>query len=138
MTDVLGFPPDVTFKVLAFAFTYFVAIHSPVLLALAIVWRQRKTMKRRTLFVGSVMMGCYGFIALFLMAVAVPVEAFLLFIVPTLKHQGYLNHSVFLVAADFVHSWWWWLLPCVILISALIVALYLSARWNRIADALNV
>lgn len=137
MSDILGFPPDLALAMLSIAADYLVVIHSPVLFALAIAWHQRKTMKRRVMYVGSVMVGCYGLMVLVLMALAVPVEAFLVFVVPALKDQGYLEHSVFLAVADFTNTWWWLLLPAAILASAIVTSRYLAGRWNRIVEALN-
>ena len=137
MTEILGFPPDLALAIVAIAAAYLFIIHSPVLFALAIAWRQRRLMKRRMLFVGSVMVASYGFIVLFLMAVAVPVQAFAVFVVPSLRAQGYLEHSVILAAVDFTYEWWWLLLPAAILVSAIFTSRYLASRWNRIVVALN-
>lgn len=137
MAEILGFPTDLLLTMLAIAAAYLVVIHSPVLFALAIAWRQRKTMKRRILFVGSVMVGSYGFIILGLMAIVLPVEAFSIFVIPTLKSQGYLSHSSVLAAIDLAYKWWWVLLPVSILASAIFTSRYLARRWNRIVEALH-
>ena len=137
MTEIFGFPPDLALAMVAIAAAYLFVIHSPVLFALAIAWRQRRSMKRRVLFVGSVMVASYGFIVLFLMAVALPVEAFAVFVVPSLKEQGYLENSVVLAAVDFAYEWWWLLLPAAILVSAIFTSRYLANRWNQIVVALN-
>ena len=121
----------------AVAVAYLFTVHSPVLFALAIAWRQRKTMKRRILFVGSVMAASYGLLVVFFMAVAVPVSAFSVFVVPALKDQGYLQHSFFLAVVDFTVKWWWLMLPAGILVSAILTSRYLASRWNRIVEALN-
>ena len=137
MIETLGFPLDLAFAMSAIAVIYLLAILSPVLLAAVIAWRQHRTMKRRILFVGSVMVACYGLIALFLMAIAVPVGVFAVFVVSPLKELGYLEHSFVLAAIDFTYSWWWLLLPAAILISATLTSRYLANRWNRIIEALN-
>lgn len=137
MSEVFGFPVEMAISMLMVAIAYFFAVHSPVLLALFTVWRQRKTMRRRILFVGTVMGATYGFLMVLFMAVCVPISAFLIFIVPALKEQGYLKNSLFLALADFVVAWWWVLLPFAVLIPAVFISRYFGARWNGIVEALN-
>jgi hypothetical protein len=137
MTDVFGFPVAMAVSIALIAIAYFFAVHSPVLLALFAAWRQRKTMPRRVLFVGTVMGATYGLLVVFLMAICVPISAFLIFIVPALKDQGYLKNSVFLAVADFVVAWWWALLPFAVLLPAIFISRYFAARWSRIVEALH-
>jgi hypothetical protein len=137
MTEVFGFPIAMAISLFVVAIVYFVAVHSPILCALAIVWRQRKSMRRRILFVGTVMGATYGFLVIFFMAACVPVSAFMIFIAPALRQQGYLMNSVFLAVAGFFAAWWWALLPFVILIPAIFISRYFAARWNRIVEALQ-
>jgi hypothetical protein len=137
MTDLFGFPIAMAVSMVMIAIAYFFAVHSPVLLALFTVWRQRKTMPRRILFVGTVMGATYGLLVVFLMAICVPISAFLVFIVPALKDQGYLKNSVFLALADFAVAWWWALLPFAVLLPAIFVSRYFAARWSRIVEALH-
>lgn len=137
MFETFGFPLDVAASMLMVAIAYFLAVHSPVLLALFTVWRQRKTMRRRILFVGTIMGATYGFLVVLFMAVCVPISAFLIFIAPALKNQGYLKNSLLLALADFAVTWWWVLLPFAVLIPAVFVTRYFSARWNHIVGALN-
>ena len=137
MTDVFGFPIAMAVSMAMIAIAYFFAVHSPVLLALFAVWRQRKTMPRRVLFVGTVMGATYGLLVVFLMAICVPISAFLVFIVPALKDQGYLKNSIFLSVADFVVAWWWALLPFAVLLPAIFISRYFAARWDRIVEALH-
>lgn len=137
MNDVFGFPIAMALSMGMIAIGYFFAVHSPVLLALFTVWRQRKTMRRRVLFVGTVMGATYGLLVVFLMAICVPISAFLVFIVPALKDQGYLKSSVFLAVADFVVAWWWALLPFAVLLPAIFISHYFAARWDRIVEALH-
>lgn len=137
MSEILGFPLHMAIAIAAVAIAYLFAVHSPVLLALAIAWRQRKIMKRRILFVGSVMVASYGFLVVFFMAIAVPVVAFSVYMVPVLKEQGYLRHPIFLAVVDFTVQWWWLMLPPAILVSAIFTSRYFSHRWNKIIEALN-
>lgn len=137
MTDVFGFPVAMAVSIAMIAIAYFFAVHSPVLLALFVVWRQRKTMPRRVLFVGTVMGATYGLLVVFLMAICVPISAFLIFIVPALKDQGYLKNSVFLAVTDFVVAWWWVLLPFAVLLPAIFISRYFAVRWSRIVEALH-
>jgi hypothetical protein len=120
---------------------YFLAVHSPVVIALIIVWRQRKTMQRRILFVGTVMGATYGFLVLLVMSICVTVSVFMIFIAPALK-EHYFKHSVvfqaFMNLAEFVVDWWVWLLPFVVLIPAIFISWYFAVRWNRIVEALRV
>jgi glycopeptide antibiotics resistance protein len=121
MTDALPTVTAISMQVIAIA--YFLAVHSPVLLALVIAWRQRRTMQRRILFVATVMGATYGFLVVFLMSICVPVAAFMVFIAPTLNEQDDFKHSVlfqaFLKLADFVADGWVLLLPFMVLIPAL-------------------
>jgi hypothetical protein len=142
MTDVFGFPIATAISMLMIAIVYFLAVHSPVLLALAIVWHQRKTMHRRILFVGTVMGATYGFIVVFFMSVCVPVSAFMVFIAPVFNEQDYFKGSivfqVLLKLADFAAEWWFLLLPFIVLIPAIFISRYFAGRWNRIVEALRV
>jgi hypothetical protein len=137
MSEVFELPAAMAISIVMVAIVYFLAVHSPVLLALFTVWRQRKTMRRRILFVGTVMGATYGFLVVLVMAVCVPISAFLIFIVPALKEQGYLKNSLFLALADFVVAWWWAILPFAVLIPAIFISRYFAARWSDIVEALN-
>jgi hypothetical protein len=140
MTDV--FPIATAISILVITIVYFLAVHSPVLLALIIAWRQRKIMHRRILFVGTVMGATYGFLVVFFMSVCVPVSAFMVFIAPAFNEQGNFESSVvfqvFLELADFSAEWWLLLLPFIVLIPAIFISRYFAVRWNRIVDALRV
>ena len=137
MQEILGFPLHMAIAIASVAIAYLFVVYSPVLFALAITLRKRKTMKRRILFVGAVMVASYGFLAVFFMALTVPVAAFSIFIVPSLKDQGYLQNSIFLTVVDFAVHWWWLMLPLAILVSAILTSRYFSHRWNHIVEALN-
>lgn len=137
MIDVFGFPVAMAVSMGMIVIGYFFAVHSPVLLALFTVWRQRKTMPCRVLFVVTVMGATYGLLVLFLMVICVPISAFLVFIVPAVKDQGYLKGSVFLAVADFVVAWWWAILPFAVLLPAIFISRYFATRWNRIVEALH-
>lgn len=137
MTDILGFPIDMALTMLLLGMAYFFAVHSPVCFALFAVWRQRKTMRRRILFVGTVMGATYGFLVLFVLGVCIPAFAFSIWVVPALKEQGYLRDSIFLLLVQFVFNWWWALLPFAVLIPGFFISRYFAKRWNAIADALN-
>lgn len=137
MSDIFGFPADLALAIGAATFAYALAVHAPLLFALAVAWRRRATMKRRILFVGTVMVFSYGFLLLLFFTVCLPVWAFLVFVVPTLKEQGYLANSLFLRLADFFDAWWWLLLPIAILLLGFFTARYFASRWNRVAEALH-
>lgn len=137
MTEIFGLPIAEAIGLFVFALFYIFAVHSPELLALFIVWRRRKSMHRRLLFVVTVMGATYGLLVMFLIVVCVPITAFMLFIAPALRYQGYLEHAVLLALADYFVEWWWLLLPFVVLIPAIFIARYFAARWNRIVDALQ-
>jgi hypothetical protein len=140
MTDVFGFETALSMLVIAIA--YFLAVHSPVVIALGIVWWQRKTMQRRILFVGTVMGATYGVLMVLVMSICLPVSAFMMFIAPTLNEQDYFKGSVvfqaFVNLADFVADYWFFLLPFVVLIPAIFISWYFAIRWNRIVEALRV
>ncbi|MDR2189070.1 MAG: hypothetical protein LBE62_13675 [Azonexus sp.] len=138
MTEAFGFSGATEAFWLVFAVIYLAAVHSPVLLALIIVWFQRKSMRRRILFAGTVMGATYGLLSVFFLAAYVPLAAFMLFFAPTLIHLGYLGRdSVLVTVADFVAAWWWALLPVIVLITAIFVSRYFASRWNRIVEALG-
>lgn len=137
MSEVFELPAAMAISIVMFAIAYFLAVLSPVLLAVLTVWRQRKTMRRRFLFFGTVLGATYGFLAVLVIAICVPISTFLIFIVPVLKEQGHLKDSLFLALADFVVAWWWAFLPFAVLIPAFFISRYFAARWNGIVEALN-
>jgi hypothetical protein len=138
MSKQFGIPIEIAVGMSMAAIIYFLAVHSPVLFALAVAWRQRKTMRRRILFVGTVMGATYGFIVLFFLAVFVPVSAFMVFVAPALASHGVLENALIFPVTRFAADWWWAILPLVILIPAIFISLYLAARWNRIAEAIRI
>lgn len=140
MSDIFaffGFPAETATFMLMICMAYFFAVHSPTLLALLVVLRQRKTMRRRILFMGTVMGATYGLVVVFALAICVPIEAFAIFILPTIKHQGYNANTPFWILVEWASNWWWALLPLVILIPAIFISRYFAARWNAIVEALN-
>ncbi len=79
----------------------------------------------------------YGFLVLFMTAIAMPIGAFVIFVVPALRSLGYFNDSFFLALVNFTAQWWWLMLPPAILVGALMCTRYLATRWNRIVGALG-
>lgn len=125
--------------VLVFA-TYCFAVYSPIFIPVAIVWRHRKTMKRRMLFFGWVSMGSYGFLLGIMLAIELPIGLFAVYLAPMLKALGYLENPIFLPflsAFDFsVKNWFALVLPVQILACATVVSIYLSRHWDGIVKAL--
>ena len=130
---LLSFPPAT--YLMAMAYLIFEA--SPLIFSSVVAVRHRSTMRRKLLYVGAVSVITYG-VFLFLFAlIGIPLSAFLVFFVPALKEQGYLQNSYVLSIADFVYRWWWLLLPPALAAVATVVTRYLGKRWNGIVNALQ-
>ena len=88
MSELFALTDAMTISVILIGMAYFFAVHSPVFFALFIVWRQRRTMPRRMLFVGTVMGASYGILVVLFMVFYVPASAFFVFVAPSLRNRG--------------------------------------------------
>jgi hypothetical protein len=139
VTDVLtDLPPQLAALWVAGAIAYGIFAHAPLLFSGFVALRRRSIMKRRVLFIGTVMMVTYGFLFLVVAAVGVPVGAFVIFFVPALISLGHIETgSLLLSTVDAIAQWWWVALPPALVLASFLVTRYLSRRWNKIAETLD-
>lgn len=136
MSDIFGLPAKHLLPIFGFATLYFLAVNSPLLVATVTALRRGNEMKRRILFIGWVAVFVYGLLSLLSLAVWLPVQAFVTFVVPSMRAKGYLEHSWLLKSFDFLYTWWWAGLPLVVLVVAILVTRYFALRWNKIVAAI--
>jgi len=138
MAEIFALPPHVAALWVAYIIIYTLFAYSPLLFSGAVALRRGRSMKRRVLFVGTVMMIAYGFLLLIAMAITVPVGVFALFFVPALKEYGYMQSgSFFLVMIDFAAEYWLLLWLPALAAASFVTTRYLAARWNGVAEALG-
>ena len=136
MSDILSLPAEYLLPIIGFATLYFLAANSPLLVAAVTAWRRGNEMTRRILFIGWVAVFVYGLLPLLSLAVWPPVQAFVTFVVPSMRAKGYLEHSWLLKSYDFLYTWWWVGLPLFVLVVAILVTRYFALRWNKIVAAI--
>ena len=134
---ILGLPATAFAAIAAYAFVYLVCVLSPPLFAGAIAIRRGARMPKRLAFVATVTVTTYGLLLFVLAALGIPINAFLVYVVPVLRQMGYLENSLFLAFANFLITWSFVLVPLVFLIITICVLRYLTKRWNNIANALD-
>ena len=138
MSDALGFPVQFVALMAAAALSFTLVILSPALMATFVAWRRRAAMPQRLLFVVVATFATYGTLVFVLLVAWIPFEAFMILVVPALRSQGYMEHSILIMLYNFSIDWWWGLVPLVILSASTMVTRYLSARWHKIAEAMHV
>lgn len=137
MDTIFGFEPALAAAMIAAAIAYEFFTFAPLIFSAIVAVRRRTTMRRKFLFVGSVVALTYGLLLVFLVTICVPVSAFMIYVAPSLRFNGYLEDSWFIAVADFAVEWWWLILPPVFIAAALVTTRYLAKRWNAIVDALQ-
>jgi hypothetical protein len=137
MKDILSiFPPPVAAMVLAVGGLYILLALLPLLYPGYISFRARPVLPRRLLFVGVVAALSYGIETFFLVAIALPLEAYAVFIVPSLESSGHAYGYWLVSIARFIKHWGWLLLPILPVIASVVLTRYLMNRWPRITESL--
>jgi hypothetical protein len=137
--SIFGFEPQLAVAMVAVSLGYYFCVLSPLIFASVVAWKKRASLQRKVLFVSSVLAVSYSLLLVFLLAIFIPIWAFMVFVAPTMRFAGYLTNAWFIAFAQFADSaqhWWFLILPAVLAIIALLVTRYLAKRWNGIVNAL--
>ncbi len=108
----------------------------PLLYPSYVSFRTRPFLPRRHLFVGIVAALSYGIETFFLVAIAVPLEAYAVFIAPPLEHSGHPYGYWLVSTARFIKHWGWLFLPILPAMVSVVLTRYLVTRWARIIESL--
>lgn len=120
----------------AVAAVYLVLAFVPVLWPALRAFRAPRRLPRPWLFVAVVSSVAYGMVAIFVFAVGVPMDAYLVFIAPQLQEAKLPYGAALVPASQFVVDYWWLAAPVVQLLATWYLTRRLSARWERICEAL--
>jgi hypothetical protein len=134
---ILGLPATEFAALAAYAIVYLTCVLSPPLFAGVIAWRRGAQMPKRLAFVATVTIMAYGLLLFVLAVLGIPINAFLVYVVPMLRQMGYFENSLFLAVANFASSWSFVIVPLVFLAVTICILRYLTTRWSNIATALD-
>ena len=134
---IFGLPAAEFAGLAAFAIVYLICVLSPPLFAGVIAWRRGAQMPKRLAFVATVTILAYGLLLFVLALLGIPLNVFLVYVVPTLRHMGYFENSLFLAVVNFVSTWSFLIFPLVFLVVTICILRYLTKRWSNIATALD-
>jgi len=68
--------------------------------------------------------------------VAIPIQAYVVFIAPELQQAGRPYGSWLVAVSHFVGQWWWSLLPLAVLVATVWLTRKLAGKWSGICSAL--
>ena len=115
---------------------YILLAFLPLLYPSYVLFRTRPFLPRRLLFVAIVAALSYGIETFFLVAIALPLEAYAVFIAPPLASSGYPYARWLVLVARFIRGWGWLLLSIPPAIASVVLTRYLVTRWARILESL--
>lgn len=82
MDTIFGFEPALAAAMIAAAIAYEFFTFAPLIFSAIVAVRRRTTMRRKFLFVGSVVALTYGLLLVFLVTICVPISAFMIYVAP--------------------------------------------------------
>jgi hypothetical protein len=134
MIDTFGAKFTVLLALVAFA--YLLVALAPILWPAFRAFRRSRRLERPWLFTLTVAALTYGFVYLIAATVAIPIQAYVVFVAPQLQEMGQPYGSWLVAASSFVGQWWWPLLPLAVLASTIWLTRKLAAKWSGICSAL--
>jgi hypothetical protein len=115
---------------------YLLVALAPLLWPALRAFRRSRRLERPWLFTGTVAALTYGTVYLVAAIVAIPIEAYIVFIAPVLNQAGKPYGALLVTAAEFVGTWWWPVLPFAVLVATILLTRKLAAKWAGICAAL--
>ena len=109
----------------------------PFLWPLFIAFRSATAMPHRWKFCVLVGLLVYGMFSAITFCSGIPIEAFLVHIVPQLEYTGYFNDSWIIEAARLLSNYGWLFVPLLLVVLTVIVTRSISLRWPRLVVAWN-
>ena len=118
------------------AFAYLLVALAPLLWPALRAFRRSRRLERPWLFTLTVAALTYGFVYLAAATIAIPIQAYVVFIAPELQQAGQPHGSWLVATSRFVGRWWWPLLPLAVLAATVWLTRKLAAKWSGICSAL--
>lgn len=134
MIEVFGWKMTILLGLAAIA--YLLVALAPLIWPAIRAFRRSKRLERPWLFTGTIAALTCGAVYLVTGVVVIPVQAYLVFVAPSLHEAGKPYGAWLTAAADFVGTWWWPLLPLAVLVATVLLTRKLAARWAGICAAL--
>ena len=129
------FGAEMTALLAAIAIVYFLVSFAPVLWPAFVAWRNRPHLSRPLVFVAVVAALVYGAFSFLGFAVLLPVEAYSIFVAPSLEAAGVAHGSGLLRVSRFFAEYWWIFVPPVQLALTWFVTIQVGRRWQHICAA---
>ena len=119
------------------AVVYLLLALAPLLWPALRAFRRGRRLERPWLFIWTVAALVYGSVYLVAATIAIPVQAYVIFIAPQLQELGQ-PHGEWLVAVSrFIGRWWWPALPVALAIATVVLTRRLATRWPALCAALK-
>ena len=136
MNDFLKlFPLDMWLAIVPIILASVACVLAPFYMPAFVVLKNRKTMRKRLLFLFIVPIIVYGVTALFLIFL-VPVESFFIFIYPSLTAAN-LSRPIWLARVyDFLSNYWFYFYAVFSALSGFVLTKYLYRRWEALVNAM--
>lgn len=136
MEIIETFGPGFTALLLLCAALYLLIALAPLLWPAIRAFRRSSRLERPWLFTATVAALTYGMVYLLVAIIAIPVQAYVVFIAPQLQQMGQPHGQWLVSTAHFVGEWWWPVLPIGVLVATVLLTKKLAARWSGICAAL--
>ena len=118
------------------ALAYLLVALAPLLWPAFRAFRRSRRLERPWLFTLTVAALTYGFVYLIVATVAIPVQAYVVFIAPQLQEAGQTYGSWLASVSSFIGQWWWTVLPLAVLAATIWLTRKLADKWSGICSAL--
>ena len=130
MIEVFG--SEMVFKMAAIGIVFYIVILAPVWIPGIQAYRHRNELARPFVFVCVVTCLSYGVFAFLLFLIAVPAEAYAIFIAPSLQEAGKPYGENVIKVIDFFSSYGWLLVVVLQIVLTVILTNKLIKKWNGV------
>lgn len=137
LLDALGLSVGAAIGVALLFTLYILGTWMPVWYPALVAFRRRATLQRPFAFAFCAFGVIAGAFFVGWVAIVVPIQAVLVYVVPTLKAAGYIERPLLIGVFDFVYTWWFLASPVVGAGVSILVVRLLVNRWGRILEALG-
>ena len=103
------------------AVAYLLLSLAPIIWPATRAFRRKRRLPRPWLFTAVVAALTYGFVYLVVAVVAIPVEAYVVFLAPQLQEMGQPYGKWLVSSARFIGGWWWVVLPPAVLAATIVL-----------------
>ena len=129
------FGVGMTALIVAIAAIYSIVSFAPVLWPAFVAWRNRPDLPRPVAFVAVVAALVYGAFSFIGFSVLLPVEAYGVFVAPSLEASGATYGAGMLRVSRFFTEYWWLLVPPIQLGLTWFITGQVGRRWQHICSA---